>query len=94
MNQEALYLEADEDITSAIDKLHKTVGDTVQIVVPKRSTLLQSIINLKLLKKRPKPLIKSLFWLLATAWRWSWPAVWGWRWPRRLTRDPRSGHRL
>jgi len=51
MKDAALYLEVDEDITSAIDKLSKTDGATVQIVVPKRSTMLQSIINLKLLKK-------------------------------------------
>jgi hypothetical protein len=51
MKDQALYLEADEDITSAIDKLVKATGTSVQIVVPKRSTLLQSIINLKLLKK-------------------------------------------
>ncbi|HSX03035.1 MAG TPA: hypothetical protein VLI05_07060 [Candidatus Saccharimonadia bacterium] len=51
MKDNALYLEADEDITSAIDKLHKVAGEAVQIVVPKRSTMLQSIINLKLLKK-------------------------------------------
>jgi hypothetical protein len=51
MKDNALYLEVDEDITSAIDKLSKTQGSSVQIVVPKRSTMLQSIINLKLLKK-------------------------------------------
>lgn len=51
MKDNALYLEADEDITSAIDKLGKSEGSSVQIVVPKRSTMLQSIINLKLLKK-------------------------------------------
>jgi hypothetical protein len=51
MKDNALYLEVDEDITSAIDKLAKSEGDSVQIVVPKRSTMLQSIINLKLLKK-------------------------------------------
>jgi hypothetical protein len=51
MKDDALYLEADEDITSAIDKLHKSGATSVQIVVPKRSTMLQSIINLKLLKK-------------------------------------------
>ena len=51
MNDNALYLEADEDITSAIDKLKKAPAGPVQIVVPKRSTLLQSVINLKLLKK-------------------------------------------
>jgi hypothetical protein len=51
MKDNALYLEVDEDITSAIDKLTKSSGTPVQIVVPKRSTMLQSIINLKLLKK-------------------------------------------
>ncbi len=51
MNDAVLYLEVDEDITSAIDKLSKTPGKSVQIVVPKRSTMLQSIINQKLLKK-------------------------------------------
>ncbi len=51
MKDDALYLEVDEDITSAIDKLTKSTSSSVQIVVPKRSTLLQSIINLKLLKK-------------------------------------------
>jgi hypothetical protein len=51
MKDNALYLEVDEDITSAIDKLQKLTADSVQIVVPKRSTMLQSIINLKLLKK-------------------------------------------
>jgi hypothetical protein len=51
MKDNALYLEVDEDITSAIDKLSKAEGESVQIVVPKRSTMLQSIINLKLLKK-------------------------------------------
>ncbi len=51
MKDNALYLEVDEDITSAIDKLSKAPAGSVQIVVPKRSTMLQSIINLKLLKK-------------------------------------------
>lgn len=49
--KDVLYLEVDEDITSAIDKLSKLSGGSVQVVVPKRSALLQSMINLKLLKK-------------------------------------------
>ena len=51
MKDNALYLEVDEDITSAIDKLKHCGAGSVQIVVPKRSTMFQSIINLKLLKK-------------------------------------------
>lgn len=47
----AIYLEADEDITSAIDKLVKSADDTVQVVAAKRSTLIQSKTNLRLLKK-------------------------------------------
>src|ERR1700683_540390 len=60
MQDSALYLEADEDITSAIDKLAKAPGAAVQIVVPKRSTMLQSIINLKLLKKAAETHHKDL----------------------------------
>lgn len=47
----ALYLEVDEEITSAIDKLARVKADEVALVVPKRSTLLASAVNLKLLKK-------------------------------------------
>jgi hypothetical protein len=60
MTDNALYLEADEDITSAIDKLTKSQASTIQIVVPKRSTMLQSIINLKLLKKAAEKAGKEL----------------------------------
>src|SRR5262245_13014856 len=60
MKDNALYLEADEDITSAIDRLTKSEGTSVQIVVPKRSTMLQSIINLKLLKKAAETASKEL----------------------------------
>lgn len=60
MKDNALYLEADEDITSAIDKLSKVSAPSVQIVVPKRSALLQSIINLKLLKKAAENSHKEL----------------------------------
>ena len=60
MKDAALYLEADEDITSAIDKLSRVDSQTVQIVVPKRSTMLQSLINLKLLKKAAAEANKEL----------------------------------
>lgn len=51
MHDNVIYLETDEDITSAIDKLTKASGGDIQVVMPKRSTLLQSLINQKLLKK-------------------------------------------
>ncbi len=55
-----LYLENDEDITSTIDKLNKSTGTEVRVVVPKRSNLLSSLINLKLLKKAAKEAHKKL----------------------------------
>lgn len=51
---EIIYLEADAEITDAIDKLKNAKGDAVKIVVPARSSLLQSAVNLKLLKKAAK----------------------------------------
>lgn len=57
---EAIYLETDEEITSAIDKMSKSEGDSVSIVVPKRSTLLQSIVNLRLLKRAAEDAGKEL----------------------------------
>jgi hypothetical protein len=55
-----IYLEVDEDITSAIDRLTKSSGSSVQMVTAKRSTLFQSVINLKLLKKAAADAGKSL----------------------------------
>jgi hypothetical protein len=46
----ALYLEPDEEITSVVDRLKEIDDDEVAIVVPKRAGLLQSIVNLKLLR--------------------------------------------
>ena len=51
---EIIYLEADAEITDAIDKLKSAKGEAVKIVVPARSSLLQSAVNLKLLKKAAK----------------------------------------
>lgn len=55
-----IYLEHDAEITEAIDKLKKSAGDSVRIVVPPRSPLLQSVVNLKLLKKAANSKKKEL----------------------------------
>lgn len=46
----ALYLEPDEEITSVVDRLRDIDDAEVAVVIPKRAGLLQSIINLKLLR--------------------------------------------
>lgn len=46
-----IYLEADSEITEAIDKFKAAKAHEVRVAVPARSTLLQSAVNIKLFKK-------------------------------------------
>ncbi len=59
-NPDVIYLESDSEITEAIDKLKASSSDEVRIAVPARSTMLQSAINLKLLKKTATSAHKKL----------------------------------
>lgn len=45
------YLEPDEEITKVINRIRQSEEDGVVLVVPRNSTLAQSVINLKLLKR-------------------------------------------
>lgn len=60
MERKILYLEIDEEITSVIDRLRKTTEADIHLVVPKEAALLQSIINLKLLKRQADTLGKQI----------------------------------
>lgn len=60
-----IYLEADEEITAATSRMLASKSKEVRIVVPKRSTLLQSVVNQKLLKRAADNAGKSL--VLVTA---------------------------
>ena len=46
-----IYIDIDDEITAVIDKVKTAPGKIVALVLPKRATVLQSIINMKLLKK-------------------------------------------
>lgn len=48
---EVIYLEPDEEITGVIDRLKKTEAQSVVLVIPRGAAILQSVVNLKLLKK-------------------------------------------
>lgn len=50
MNQ-VFYIDAEEEITSVIDRLKKSTANRNYFVVPQRSLVLQSLVNLKLLKR-------------------------------------------
>ena len=57
---EIIYLEADEEITSVIDRLRKAKHNCLALVVPRGGTLAQSIVNLKLLKKSASEMGKEI----------------------------------
>lgn len=57
---QTFYIDADEEISSVIDRLNKSVSPENYFVVPKRAIFLQSIVNLKLLKREADKLGKHL----------------------------------
>lgn len=57
---ELIYLEPDEEITLVIDRLRKSEGDALALVIPRGSTLAQSIVNLKLLKRSAEEMGKEI----------------------------------
>lgn len=55
-----IYLDIDEEITAVIDKVKRTKGYDLALVIPKRSILTQSIVNLKLLRKQVEAIGKNV----------------------------------
>lgn len=51
MKKESIYLEAEDDITAVIEKVKDAKTNIIALVPPKRMPVLQSSVNLKLLKK-------------------------------------------
>ena len=50
-NKDTIYVDVDEEITGIIDKVRGSSGKIVALVLPKRASVLQSIVNMKLLKR-------------------------------------------
>jgi hypothetical protein len=46
-----VYIDVDDEITTVIDKMRGADGRIVALVLPKRAALMQSIVNMKLLKR-------------------------------------------
>lgn len=55
-----VYLESDEEITSVIDKISRVSESEAYLVIPRGGNIAQSIVNLKLLKKRSTDLGKDV----------------------------------
>jgi hypothetical protein len=49
--KDTIYIDIDDEITAIIDKLTSSKHKIVALVLPKRATVLQSIVNMKLLKR-------------------------------------------
>lgn len=50
-DKDTLYVDIDDEITTIIDKVRTSGGRIVALVLPKRATVFQSIVNMKLLKR-------------------------------------------
>jgi hypothetical protein len=57
---QTFYIDVDEEITSIVERVRKAHMDELVMVVPKGALLIQSIINLKLLKKEADNLGKEI----------------------------------
>lgn len=51
VTKDVLYVDVDDEITGLIDRLNASEHKVVALVLPKRATVLQSIVNMKLLKR-------------------------------------------
>jgi hypothetical protein len=55
-----LYIDINEEITTIVGKIQNTKSHNIILVVPKRAQLFQSLINLKILKKKAEQAEKKL----------------------------------
>jgi hypothetical protein len=58
--KETVYIDVDDDVTSIIDKVTSSKADIVAVVMPKHSGSLQSITNMRLLKKSSEQANKKM----------------------------------
>jgi hypothetical protein len=49
--KDTIYIDVDDEITSIVEKVKESQSKIVALVLPKRATTLQSIVNMKLLKR-------------------------------------------
>lgn len=59
-NKDTIYIDVDDEITGIIDKVRSSDGRIVALVLPKRATVLQSIVNMRLLKRSAEQAKKQL----------------------------------
>jgi hypothetical protein len=50
-SKDNIYVDVDDEITAIIDKVRASQAKIVALVLPKRASVLQSVVNMKLLKR-------------------------------------------
>ncbi len=58
--KQVIYVDVDDEITTIIDKMNATSARVVALVLPKRASVFQSVVNMKLLKHRATSAKKNL----------------------------------
>ncbi len=58
--KDTIYVDIDDEITAIIDKVTSAKGKIVALVLPKRATAMQSLVNMKLLKRAADEANKNL----------------------------------
>jgi hypothetical protein len=66
-NKDVVYIDVDEEITGIIEKVRGSHSKIVALVLPKRATVLQSIVNMKLLKRSADEAKKNMVLITAEA---------------------------
>lgn len=59
--KKVLYIEIDDEVTTIYDRIKSLKIKNLYLVVPKRAILFQSIVNLKILKRKAEDLEKNIF---------------------------------
>lgn len=49
--KDTIYIDVDDEITAVIDKITSSKAKIIALVLPKRATVMQSVVNMKLLKR-------------------------------------------
>lgn len=60
MKKDTIYIDIDDEITSITDKVQNSSANIIALVLPKRCTVLQSSVNMKILKKTSDEAGKNL----------------------------------
>ncbi|HEV7454949.1 MAG TPA: hypothetical protein VGO07_06855 [Candidatus Saccharimonadales bacterium] len=66
-NKDVVYIDVDDEITGIIEKVRGSHSKIVALVLPKRATVLQSIVNMKLLKRSADESKKNMVLITAEA---------------------------